>query len=376
MTIRSLLCLASASLLLTPWVEAQVAFATAGSDLVEVDFGTGTATPIGSTGLSNPITLSSWPNSDELFVSELLATEIYSVNVTTAAATLFGSTTIAFGGLTLNEDTGRVYGHDFFRLYEVDPVTLNATLVGDSGTQLYSMEYHQSLGRLFAYSLAGDTFLELDMASGAATPIGTTGVFGITGMWYDPATDALYGVTDQNGNGSLVRIDPATGAATVIQATGLNFLALGGFGEPGLIKANFCGPAAVNSTGLSASISGFGSSVVLENDVTLAVDDLPGNAFGFFITSRTQGFVANPAGSSGNLCLAGAIGRFVGPGQIQNSGTARRITITLDLMMQPTPTGFVAIQAGESWSFSSWYRDTLGGATTSNFSDGLEVTFL
>jgi hypothetical protein len=47
----------------------------------------------------------------------------------------------------------------------------------------------------------------------------------------------------------------------------------------------------------------------------------------------------------------------------------------LDLTQHPTPTGFVSVVAGESWSFQAWYRDSIGGVATSNFTDGLEVDF-
>jgi len=40
-----------------------------------------------------------------------------------------------------------------------------------------------------------------------------------------------------------------------------------------------------------------------------------------------------------------------------------------------TPTGFVAVAAGETWSFQAWHRDSVGGATVSNFTNGLEVDF-
>ncbi|MDC1043609.1 hypothetical protein OAQ71_00120 [bacterium] len=37
---------------------------------------------------------------------------------------------------------------------------------------------------------------------------------------------------------------------------------------------------------------------------------------------------------------------------------------------------FPSIQAGETWNFTAWHRDAVGGTTTSNFTDGLEVVFL
>ncbi|MEM9801024.1 MAG: hypothetical protein AAGA20_11920, partial [Planctomycetota bacterium] len=88
-----------------------------------------------------------------------------------------------------------------------------------------------------------------------------------------------------------------------------------------------------------------------------------------------QSFVVNPGGSAGNLCLGGSIGRFVGPGQIQNSGAAGAISLATNLDLQPTPTGPVQVVAGETWNYTCWFRDSASGTPTSNFSDGLEVIF-
>ncbi len=84
---------------------------------------------------------------------------------------------------------------------------------------------------------------------------------------------------------------------------------------------------------------------------------MPINSFGFFLTSQMQGVVANRGGSQGNLCLGGAIGRFVGAGQVQNSGGVGEIQLTIDLTIHPTPTGLVPVKASETWNFSAWYRD-------------------
>jgi len=142
--------------------------------------------------------------------------------------------------------------------------------------------------------------------------------------------------------------------------------------DPG---TNFCA-ANTNSTGVAASMRATGSPFVTANAFTLVADDLPQNSFAFFLTSQTQGFVMNPGGSAGNLCLGGSIGRYVGPGQVQNAGTAGTVTLALDLTQTPTPTGLVPIAPGETWSFQCWHRDAVGGQATSNFTDGLEVPFL
>ena len=118
-------------------------------------------------------------------------------------------------------------------------------------------------------------------------------------------------------------------------------------------------------------MSASGSNIVADNDLVLRALGLPPNSFGFFLASTDQGFVAAPGGSQGNLCLGGAIGRYVGPGQIQNSGAGGTISLAIDNMQVPQPTGSVAIVAGETWNFQLWSRDISG----SNFTDGYEVTF-
>ena len=144
----------------------------------------------------------------------------------------------------------------------------------------------------------------------------------------------------------------------------------------GGLGASYCGPAVVNSSGAPASIIAAGSAVAMDNDVTLTNTGMPANAFGFFIVSQTQGFTANPGGSEGNLCLGGAIGRYVGPGQIQNSGPAGMISLVLDLTDVPQPLGSVAVASGETWNFQMWFRDTsAAGTPTSNFSNGVQIDF-
>ena len=141
----------------------------------------------------------------------------------------------------------------------------------------------------------------------------------------------------------------------------------------GTIGSSYCGPAIPNSTGNPGFISATGSAVVASNDVTLMASGMPANQFGYFLNSMTQGFVQNPGGSQGNLCLGGQIGRY--NGQIFNSGASGTGTLMLDLPNTPTPSGSVSILAGETWNFTCWYRDNNPGPT-SNFTDGVVIGFL
>ena len=146
-------------------------------------------------------------------------------------------------------------------------------------------------------------------------------------------------------------------------------------GDPGLSTNNYC-TANANSTGVSAFMAFEGSIAVTDNDAELFAFRLPPDSFSFFLVSDTQGFFPNVGGSAGNLCLAGAIGRYVGAGQIKNSGPLGQVSLGIDLASIPQPSGSVSTLPGMTWNFSAWFRDvTPSGTNTSNFADGLSLTF-
>jgi len=134
----------------------------------------------------------------------------------------------------------------------------------------------------------------------------------------------------------------------------------------------YCNPAVVNSSGLPGIITAHGSSVVSANYVTLIASQLPTDEFGHFLNSQTQGFVANPGGSQGNLCLGGSIGRHLST--LASTGAAGELTAALDLTQLPTPGGPYAVLPGETWNFQVWFRDHNPGPT-SNFTDAVSIAF-
>jgi hypothetical protein len=174
-------------------------------------------------------------------------------------------------------------------------------------------------------------------------------------------------------SGNWFKVDKTTGAVTSSGNNGLDMYGLAAIPAPGggPIGTNYCGPAAANSSGNSGVIGAFGSDVASDNDVRLDATQLATNQFGYFLNSQSQGFVT-PPGSQGNLCLSGLIGRY--NASIMNSGNAGAISLQLDLTNTPTPNGLVAIQAGETWYFTCWFRDNNPGQT-SNFTDGIGITF-
>ncbi|MEM1447538.1 MAG: LamG domain-containing protein [Planctomycetota bacterium] len=142
------------------------------------------------------------------------------------------------------------------------------------------------------------------------------------------------------------------------------------------VGTRYCSPGVPNSTGAAGMLSVFGSTAPADDALVLVASSLPSSSFGFFLTSQTQGFVANPAGSQGNLCLGGSIGRYVGNGQIRSTGRGGSFVLRPSLSTTPTPNGLVQVVAGESWSFQAWHRDAVGGQATSNFTDGVRVDYL
>jgi hypothetical protein len=138
----------------------------------------------------------------------------------------------------------------------------------------------------------------------------------------------------------------------------------------GSIGTNYCA-AANNSTGMPAAISAVGSNSASNNSLVLTCDSMPSSQFSYFICGQASGFIAGPGGSQGNLCILGQLGRF--RSQIQNTGTAGSVSITVDLTSIPV-TPVVAVQPGDTWFFQAWYRDN-NPTPTSNFSDGIKIDF-
>lgn len=168
---------------------------------------------------------------------------------------------------------------------------------------------------------------------------------------------------------------PMSVSAAEIRAAGIPHLRFVGESlAVGTIGEQYCS-ANPNSTGNYATLLGAGSLLAADNDVTLNAFDLPPNAFGFFIVSQTQGFIAHAGNSAGNLCVLGQIGRYVAPGQIQDSGAAGQFSLRIDTTAMPRPTTTVPAQAGERWYFQAWFRDTSPVGPTSNFSRGLCIGF-
>jgi hypothetical protein len=244
--------------------------------------------------------------------------------------------------LTAVGSVGNVFDIDFDRdaliSFDFDVTSITFIYGGNNGSI--------SVQALDAAGAVIDSFFQASTAAGAPAGPETLMGSGIRALfWEDPS--GFFAALDN------ITIDTAGGS----------------IGTP------FCSPAVNNSTGNPGVLAATGSSVVTANDVTLVASSLPLNSFGYFLVSRTAGFVANPGGSQGNLCLGNPVGRYVGLGQIQNSGALGIFSLAVDLTQTPQPTGFVSVVAGETWRYQSWHRDAIGGVATSNLTSGLEIAY-
>jgi hypothetical protein len=218
-------------------------------------------------------------------------------------------------------------------------------------------------GAVYVFARSGSSWAQEAYLKASNT--GRFDVFGATVAISGGA--AVVGAFGEDSSATGVGGDPSSNAAGGSGAVYV-FDGIGGVGIA------YCA-AAVNSTGGIGSLAGSGSASTADNSLTLVATGLPPMVSGFFLTSTVQDFAMNPAGSEGNLCLGGAIGRYVGPGQIQQADASGAFSLLLDLANTPQPGGPVSINAGETWSFQAWHRDSNMAGSTSNFTNGLEVVF-
>lgn len=316
------------------------------------------------------------------------------------AAAAAGNQAVFAGGLTATgaSDTVDIYDctTGLWTMYTL-PV---ARLIGEQGSATVGTRVYFGGGqtgpmasnvsdRIDVYDTESGTWsmetLPVARAVLAATAVGHTVIFAGGGNASGPSSDVdqlnvITGEWDSTASLSVARFNlcaTSVGNRALVAGGGIGgaVTAVVDVFEP-YVGANYCGSAALNSTGVAAVLEASGSPLASANDVSLLASSMPASANGFFLASQTQGFTANPGGSVGNLCLDGAIGRYVGAGQVKNSGADGYFELTLDLNLMPTPTGLIAAQAGQTWNFQAWHRDTIGGVSVSNFTNALSLTLL
>lgn len=154
----------------------------------------------------------------------------------TAAPSDIGSMGVLakFGGLAYDTFNNTMYMADgtgddsstnHSSLYSVNLTTGAATLIGSTGlpAELTGITYDAANNTLYgAQDISGAPLVALDISTGAATAVGTGIAKGsVDNVAYDSTNGILYGWSDCLGCAALYSIDPITGVGTLLNGTGL-----------------------------------------------------------------------------------------------------------------------------------------------------------
>ena len=171
------------------------------------------------------------PTADTLYAVDNTTRQLGTINQSTGAFTSIATLTpdpgaaFAITGLTFDPVAGDAYlsATDGFTsmLFRINTTSAALTTVGPiTGFPFIVDIAVDRLGQMFGHDVSADVLIRIDKATGTATLVGSTGMnanFG-QGMMYDPSDDTLYGcafVITPMQQGQLVRFNKTTGLATV-----------------------------------------------------------------------------------------------------------------------------------------------------------------
>ena len=146
------------------------------------------------------------------------------------SASLMGpvtGTTLSITGLGYDPAAQALYGiaGATGQLFSINLTTRVATAVGaPSGGNVAALDFDHAAGVLYAIddSTGASRLFTISTNTGAATLVGPLGIgTDCNGLAYDPASGQLFTINAVNGQ--LLRVNPATGAATLVGATNGSF---------------------------------------------------------------------------------------------------------------------------------------------------------
>lgn len=123
--------------------------------------------------------------------------QFYSFDVTTGFYTLLGNIPGGWLGMEFDQNSGILYAIKDTSLYTIDPTAITSTLVGAMSLPAGALPIALAIdgsGMGYVHEIVTDKLYSVNLATAAATEIGSTGFdanFG-QGMCYDPTTDMIY----------------------------------------------------------------------------------------------------------------------------------------------------------------------------------------
>ncbi len=146
---------------------------------------------------------------------------IYTIDPATGVKTPIGNVSPNAGttaGLAYDPTSNTVYltSTNNDSLYTLDLATGAATLVGSYGVDVFmhGLEWDSSTGTLYGASSSPNTFYNISTATGLATEVGGMGLTSFTNLGYDSVNDRMYATNSSTD--SFYSIDRSTGALSLI----------------------------------------------------------------------------------------------------------------------------------------------------------------
>ena len=191
------------------------------SQLFTIDLATGTATPIGSTGVSEIRDIAIRPSTKEIYgtLPGPLGTTL--LRVSSAHGDALPAAIIPLTnvwGIAFNENDTLFAATNSGKLYRIDVTSGDTTFVGATTGLLYSgLSISPTSGELWASVRFQGNIYIVDQNNGSTTLVGSTGFSGGTNCIAFDGLGRLYGVTGLN---NVIMIDTTTAAGTLIGPSG------------------------------------------------------------------------------------------------------------------------------------------------------------
>lgn len=189
---------------------------TTGGNLYRIDLANNSLTTVGPMADVLLEGLSFGPGGTTLYGIDDSADALYIINTTTAATTLVGSLGIdeADPGMSLCPDNNIMYlSGESGNLYSINLATGAATPIGPTGLNITGLACSVS-GQLYGYDDSDDNLYAINRTTGAATLIGPLGFDSADGGLGFNGSQLL--LVNDGAPTNLYRVNTSTGAATLI----------------------------------------------------------------------------------------------------------------------------------------------------------------
>jgi len=398
MSFRSSFCLLPLVVLAASASAGQLVAIDSNRTLYAIDATTGAKTQLSTVGsnVGTPSALTRNSATGTLYVSSSTNDALYTLNIATGGANFlgsFGTTSIVMHGLEWDSGQNKMWGASNGNLFQVNPTTGLANQLGTSGlTSFTNLGYVASTDLLYATNVFTDRLYSVDRNTGVMTSIGllgsmTTPVANPSGLAYDADIGVMYMIDSTLD--LLYRVNVLSGAATVIGSTGpgdlqglvivdsapppLTFCFGDGTGTPCP-----CGNVGSNGNGCPSSLFQNGANLILTGNASISVDtvtllgsSMPNSSALYFQGTTQQNGGSGDLFGDGLRCAGGTIIRL---------GTKTNMSGVSQYPAAGDPKVSVRgmCTAGASRTYQSWYRNAAAFCTASTFNltNGVATTWV